>query len=349
MNLFIIGNGFDLQHNLKTKYVDFGEYLYRRYVDPLYQPSQDGFENEIANIIEETGFHPFDLSEEKDRDDIPTQRVQDKDAVLFLLWIISNYTLGSAGWSDLENSLGKIYFESVFDDYGIDERDEDGDPDVWKISGFNVVYSHLWIQAFRQLKEYLGAWIQSVQTDPISRPKREDVFENLFSREQSYFINFNYTSTLETVYGQTNVCHIHGVADDPSTIIFGHADPSNKYRDEELPLDNPALGAENNLAEIKTITRKEFQFSKLEKIDFQNVRNIFLYGFSVGESDQKYVKWIADKVDSSVMWHIIGRVKEEPDENDITESQRIRDKLLDLAVPNVDVIWYNKNIKNISL
>ena len=307
MNLFIIGNGFDLQHNLKTKYVDFGEYLYRRYVDPSYQPSKDGFENEIANIIEETGFHPFDLSEEKDRDDIPTGRVQDKDAVLFLLWIISSYTLGSAGWSDLENSLGKINFEPVFDDYGIDERDEDGDPDVWKISGFNVVYSHLWIQAFGQLKEYLGAWIQSVQTDSISRLKREDVFENLFSREQSYFINFNYTSTLETVYGQTNVCHIHGVADDPSTIIFGHADPSNKYRDEELPLDNPALG--------------------------------------------QRIIWLKLKIlqERSVMWHIIGRVKEEPDENDITESQRIRDKLLDLAVPNVDVIWYNKNIKNISL
>ena len=43
--------------------------------------------------------------------------------------------------------------------------------------------------------------------------------------DNSYFINFNYTDTLEKRFGvdEINDYHIHGEATDPEDIIFGHS------------------------------------------------------------------------------------------------------------------------------
>lgn len=47
-------------------------------------------------------------------------------------------------------------------------------------------------------------------------------------KNSHYILNFNYTDTLEKIYGEKSVFHIHG--NQHSSIIFGHGN----YVDEEF-------------------------------------------------------------------------------------------------------------------
>lgn len=67
------------------------------------------------------------------------------------------------------------------------------------------------------LRKIFGDWIKSIVINPSDSGYRFD--------DSCYFINFNYTDTLEKCFGvdEINDYHIHGEADDPESIIFGHS------------------------------------------------------------------------------------------------------------------------------
>ncbi len=72
-------------------------------------------------------------------------------------------------------------------------------------------------EALEILQNLFGSWIQSIAIDSSDSGYSFD--------ESCYFINFNYTDTLEKRFGvhENQDYHIHGEADDPESIIFGHA------------------------------------------------------------------------------------------------------------------------------
>ena len=51
----------------------------------------------------------------------------------------------------------------------------------------------------------------------------------------SRVLSFNYTSTVEELYGVDDICHIHGFAKDRGNFIFGHAD-DGPYQKEKDPM-----------------------------------------------------------------------------------------------------------------
>lgn len=95
-NLFIIGNGFDLAHGIKSSYNDFKKYLH----------SYCGNESTYGFAI------PSVYSKIKDTDDIETARM-----LIKLITIAEN----GSYWSDLENSLGRIDYYRFFERNAIDE------------------------------------------------------------------------------------------------------------------------------------------------------------------------------------------------------------------------------------
>lgn len=95
-NLFIIGNGFDLAHGIKSSYNDFKKYL----------QSYCGNESTHGFTI------PSVYSKTKDTDDIETARI-----LIKLITIAEN----GSYWSDLENSLGRIDYYRFFERNAIDE------------------------------------------------------------------------------------------------------------------------------------------------------------------------------------------------------------------------------------
>ena len=107
MNLFIIGNGFDLAHGLKTSYEDFRRYLLEECPDA--DPGE--FLMPDVSMMPDGG-----------------ETIDDETAVSFIMRIIS-LTEGDK-WKDVETTLGILDFSECFDWITYD-RDSDGDIDPW--------------------------------------------------------------------------------------------------------------------------------------------------------------------------------------------------------------------------
>lgn len=268
--LFVIGNGFDLDHNLKTSYRDFKEYL----------------KNQCSNFDESRfGYIGF---EEMPKGDIV---VDETDILVNLIHGIDQ--VSNEFWSNLEEELANVIFDDFFDrEYPLDE---DGDEDFWKKSYINNDNSMFFPELAKVLLNKLKEWVLSIKYENVI-PKDEII--NLIKNKECTFLNFNYTETLEKFYGQT-CYHIHGKIGDYE-LQFGHNDKKD-YTDELLV---PYLGAENNIQTLKNMWLKDTELILKNNYDFfeglktKNINEIYFYGFSFGEVDLIYIQEIIRNIDS---------------------------------------------------
>lgn len=152
--LFIIGNGFDLAHNLPTRF------------DP-------DFKN-IAIKYEQANFWDLYQSCEYDM------------------------------WSDFENLLGCPDFnnlEEIFYGYEPDylsDRESDRDGIIYQVEMNGNLQDALY-----EFADNAEKFLKNIQS--------KDFFKYIFDSED-YYITFNYTHTLEHIYGisKGNILHIHG-------------------------------------------------------------------------------------------------------------------------------------------
>lgn len=273
--LFIIGNGFDISHKLKTKYSDFQYYLQENY------PS--AFFDEV--LIPESRITPDgDLY------------YNDDEVVGFLSKIISYAENEGEAWSDLENTLGKLDYEDFFDSY---QYEEDDDNEWHKVYRNEDIASDI-RGAVIMIKKYFSAWIKEID---ISNAKPIVTFKALIDNENDLFLTFNYTKILEKLYGAKNVFHIHG--QQGGELIFGHGNSENSY-DYYI---NKYTGSENYMSklqdELKKDTSKVIQqnkdlFKKLGLVD-----EIYTYGFSFSEVDLVYIKEICSLSSTkNIRWYL---------------------------------------------
>jgi len=100
----------------------------------------------------------------------------------------------------------------------------------------------------QQLLELFDDWIRSIKlTDKI---KLNSKFADVADFDTDFFLTFNYTKTLETLYKANKVCHIHGVQGEK--IIFGHG--KDEVDSDQYSLD--MTGAEDYLHQIEKSLRK---------------------------------------------------------------------------------------------
>jgi hypothetical protein len=130
----------------------------------------------------------------------------------------------------------------------------------------------------------------------------------IFNRTKSnYFLTFNYTRTLERVYGvpESNICHIHGVSNNAKNLndttsgdlIFGHGQEVFDTNVTNIP--NTAYNI-NKKPVNRCIIKNQLFFEKLA-----GVTNIYSYGFSFGDVDMPYIKKICHSIGdtSNVTWY----------------------------------------------
>ena len=282
-SLFIIGNGFDRAHGLETSYEDFHQYLKREYPNAEqsdYVPDfvTDGNGEEVAvNEDEVVGF-------------------------------IENVLCDVEGdkWSDLEASIGKIEFENYIDDY---ENDEEDDDDLYHEEQFNESWANSLISPIIAIPNYFNEWISTIE---YNDEKFKNDFVKLINSED-LFLSFNYTRTLEYLYRVKDVCHIHGVQG--GKLLFGHGNDYNYFSDEVYGV---RAGTEESFQKMHDSLKKDTRGAIIQHKDFfDKVRNssidkIFSYGFSFGEVDEIYIKYICECIDTSnVNWYLNGFDDEE--------------------------------------
>lgn len=219
MKLYIVGNGFDLSHNLKTSYTEFRLYLLEH------------------------------------RDEVYT----DEDLIISKGDILRNferYCQPNDLWSDFEEQTEKIISEIsegkiiIFEEEWSCKLDIGGERhkfiDCFKKlkkkqdSTFDTEIYHNEIQEyalkyFNNKVRELYIWVpylyisfqEWIQTIILKNTK--NIYE---IDEDSSVISFNYTNTMEDVYQQKDVLHLHGSVKNLEDVVLGFHSPE---KDDKLP------------------------------------------------------------------------------------------------------------------
>jgi len=279
-SLFIIGNGFDLDHGIKTSYEDFHQFLKAEYPDA----SEDDYVLPESTSMPDGGIE-FD----------------DDEVASFLLRLISNTELDGDEWSDLENSLGVLDF-SEYLDYVTKVFDKDGDIDEWKTMYNTEDVALNLVVPTQRITKFFSNWVDTIEIDGTI-PNKPD-FEALIDKNCDMFLTFNYTQTLEKLYQVKNVCHIHG--EQGEDLLFGHGNDTD-YSEEIM---GKHVGAEGALQEIQAALRKDTTGAINNHQDFfdtlsPSVEKIYSYGFSFSKVDEVYIKDICYKLETSnTIWYL---------------------------------------------
>ena len=274
MNLIIIGNGFDLAHNLNTKYSDFKEYLKR---------SNDGL-----NLYKR-------LSTLFDEDQ---------------LWNRFEYELGNLRRSDVLNR-NRYYLKSYSDEH-------------WSDSFHHDYQEHInnEIDIMPSIRELLKKWILSINTNEGM------AYQSISSllKRNSKVLSFNYTNTLETIYGipHDQILYVHGYAYANDVLVVGHhnynsikkgvdfemmsEDEKESYYEHILSFDVRILEAEdivnNYFIDAYKDTLSIVENNKLFFESLIDVTNVYVLGHSMNEVDYDYYRIIASSVNSDCFWYI---------------------------------------------
>lgn len=278
--LFIIGNGFDIAHGLKTTYNDFKDFLLSNY---------PGITTDLP-IVPEGIEQPNGGIE-----------YRDSEVLSLLFYLINEAENDSEYWNEVEYSLGILDFSTIFDNSDLIFEGDVKD-DYFKRARRNQGIASMLIAPTIAIQDFFAQWIETINLYLIE-PKK-DFKMLLHSADQ--FLTFNYTKTLEKVYEvkEDNVCHIHG--ERGKTMFFGHGSHADR---SEYNLSK-YTGSENDLATIdeklrkKTETALDINSNFFDNLKYLNTDAIYSYGFSFSEVDRVYLIEIFEHINTeNIIWY----------------------------------------------
>ncbi len=281
--LFVIGNGFDCYlHGFPTKYNDFKQYLEKKY--PNCEIDFDG-------ILLPTQMPDGELR-------------YDEDELVGSIIRMLDFTAGK-DWCELEGCLGEAFIHGIFgeNEWQFGPIDFEGDDDEsYKTVIDNENMSHNLMGAFRAVRELFIDWVHN-QLPNLEYSKAAP--KSTPNMENSLFLNFNYTSTLELVYGipAERICHIHGnCLDKNSKIYFGHGN------EKEVDVESRYWGIKDAFDRLQIELKKDTGRAIFDNSEFfsglRDITDIYSYGFSFSDVDMVYIDEISKIVDvPNVTWH----------------------------------------------
>lgn len=281
-NLYIIGNGFDIHHNMPTSYKAFYNWLKKKsyyhvfsQVEKIYGCADATWWNDFERSLGE--MEMYDYAQTQTRENYPN---------------ISSDEFRDADWYDAEYSA-----ENEFDEM---------------------------IQA---VKGSFSEWINSL-------PPADENMKVPIEKTDSYFITFNYTLTLETLYRvpESQIWHIHGQVNGSEEYVLGHG-KSSEVLEKELLSQEPSPDTASSPEEIEEFYRdnSDFIFDRVkdmvvhkvasiqkhvDEIIFENssrfdslkdVEKIMIYGHSFSDIDLPYFERIIKSLThfDKVRWEIV--------------------------------------------
>lgn len=298
--LFLIGNGFDLALGLESKYSDFLLWLVKKYIkkclEEEYYISSDSYlcqyESELINVKVDS---ELKIEVIKSIEDI--QKVKSKYNLELTFKpdygiLNSIFNLIDSNWVDIETEYFNI-FKSILNTFYLELKEKDKKERIIELNKELDFISS-------ELKEYLNG--QIISLDTLSKQKfvnqfldsvkiDDEIFFDTYKENRitdfkigtTYFLNFNYTDTLDYVCDFNPLFifnQIHGNKKDE--IIFGYGDEMDKsYKDIEELNDNELL---RHIKSFSYFRRSNYRhlLSFLDSGEFQ----VCIYGHSCGLSDR---------------------------------------------------------------
>ncbi len=211
---------------------------------------------------------------------------------------------GESPWHDFENTLGNFDSSIFLDDYNeIDVTADDFKPSL--LYGLEDEMTEQTDAHVNSIREKFVEWIQQIDVS--------DAEAKIDFPENSLFLSFNYTSTLQSVYkiDDHRILHIHGNVENYDELIFGHGKEIHDVQDEDengestRDMFSDARGnARYPLHALKkpveeVLTRHSNYFEQLHDIE-----TVVVIGHSLNAIDHPYFKQINDVL-PNVSWHVI--------------------------------------------
>lgn len=290
MRLTILGNGFDIAHNLPTKLTDFRTFL------------RENYDYEEINDFEPTFTAPQETTVSGGDVGVPQEEV-----ARFMDYLITTSNAEDDAdnaedilWSNLENTLGKLN-PQVFLNTASEEYDEYGEYD-YRNNIFNIQdIASGFSPALLEFSKLFNKWIGTIQ---IGNAESNAGLSKLLEKFDPC-LSFNYTLTTEELYKVENITHIHGMYGDRK-LILGHA-PCERI-ETNYSIHEDAAGdmlddfhdrLEKDTERIIRLHSNFFCEDNLSRIS-----EVYTYGFSYSAADIPYIKEIISLIPSNTNWFI---------------------------------------------
>ena len=209
-------------------------------------------------------------------------------------------------WADFENGLGSFNWLSFFDQHNqTDPLEENFKPgEAFGLEDGLIQEKDELIERIRLAFE---EWLTQISLDSIIKKLEID--------SNSKFLSFNYSLTLEKVYGisSNEVLHIHGeIESNLGSLIFGH-DQELEEEVEELDENGDSnrtlfSDSENVAKSIYYSFQKPVEDTIEENIEFfeslNNVEEIIILGHSLNSIDIPYFIEIKKYVKNRCIWNV---------------------------------------------
>lgn len=314
--LVIIGNGFDIAHGLKTRYLDFINWYWDQRVDSFIGDTSNVSEDCLCKLTirfpNRTCWNTFSFRNSYFKDSQGNRTISGSEVIHQLRNNPECYgvecsefftnilkSIERKGWVDIENDyyqLLKKYISSPQCDY--------------RVSELNLQLAFLQDKLIEYLSSLTSTTVRedlrSAMVDffnPVDfstegmEKALEDIginnpLENLpmFSREREKLVpkrimllSFNYTSTIR-LYNNFNISYnyIHGELSNPQNVIFGYGDELDKdYQSILDKNDNELLRYSKSVKYLETGRYREM-LEFLESAPYQ----VMIMGHSCGNSDR---------------------------------------------------------------
>lgn len=276
--LFIIGNGFDIAHNMKTTYKDFRNWFNDKLVK--FSNEELTFEDLVSPDIRGKNWSDDDV---------------ERKLILELLDEACNNIEEDPRdyeWNNLECNLANVDFSQWLniDDDNIRSIENKTNRNKDNIL-HNIVGSLMSIDDLKN--DYLKKWIDSIEI-----PKCKIAISDIIDKE-TYFLTFNYTNTLEEIYGdeidKNKINHIHINGD---KYIFG-----TKFQKKDVQENQKNI----NEWYMKNYEKPVYEIIESNKLFFNNLSKcncIYSFGFSYSDIDMPYIEEIIKSIDlNTITWN----------------------------------------------
>ncbi len=215
-HLYIIGNGFDMYHGANSSYAYFREYLLHHNVDVVKSLEFFFGPRSLRNTVERySEFRWYTQNFKHLRIKAP----ETKWARMFL-------------WKDFERYLSSLNREKLFDmlEWSLPKTKH-------QVQYFNFQKYQKTVESIMnkihlctfELKYQFHKWIKTLHYAKGYKTKALDI------ESSALFLNFNYTTFLEDVYGvpHANIMYIHGSKNDKfGSLVLGHSQDYHKGLEE---------------------------------------------------------------------------------------------------------------------
>ena len=211
-------------------------------------------------------------------------------------------------WACFENNLAyavtsDIVLEKVSENYPDFGSDNFRDAD-WYDAEFAV--ENKLSEVYGEIRKAFHQWIVGLKMGDKSKKIK-------LLTDNSVFLTFNYTETLEELYGieDNNILHIHGKASSDCELVLGHGADTKIIKEileKEYPKNDEGDDYVTQRAKDAAIAGVYSQRKDVESIisshnkwflSLKDVTHIYFYGHSLSEVDMPYFKKIFSVVDKN--------------------------------------------------